>query len=316
MYIHVLTCVTYIHIHTHTRTHERMRVHTPLTFTQERDAHKDDWRNLFPRPGIVYSAAKADPDLRNAILSKLMAGDFPGMQREGLEEKPQQQHQQQQQQQQQHQHHRPAQHASPSSLHKKKPRLSRQNPSDSNTMQSLEPPSVPTPPPPPLPSDAPALTVDEDPPPHPPPSVDAAKLNPPLPPAPAAAQATAPPPDQPPKKKPAAASSSASASLPNPRKPQPSRRPLNRSLHPPPPLPSARPPPPPPDSARALRESAYFSTIPGENLVVPRAPASSGPANFPNSSFGKGGAAVGGRGTVRVVGKNGAIGNVPQQMMA
>jgi hypothetical protein len=104
------------------------------SFLKERSLHKNDWREMFPKPGIVYSAAKADPDLRQAILGKLMAGDFPGMPiKEDLEKQQQQQVSQS-----------PVHHASPSSLHRKspakKPRISRQKPSDTNVMASLDPP--------------------------------------------------------------------------------------------------------------------------------------------------------------------------------
>ena len=114
----------------------------------------------------------------------------------------------------------------------------------------------------------------------------------------------------------ATTTSSPAASNAQSRKPQPVRRPLNRSMHQPAPATQRSLAP---DSARVLRETAYFAAIPGENLVAPRPPASTGPANFPNSPFGKaaGGAGdVGKKGTVRVVGKNGSIANVPQRLMA
>jgi hypothetical protein len=297
-------------------------------FLKDRDARKNDWRNLFPRPGIVYSAAKADPDLRNAILGKLMAGDFPGMpSKEQLEE----QHQRNDHAPSllpppQDTRHHPPQHASPSALHRKspqkKPRLTRQQPAEANVMMSLDASADAAAPK--VDPDAPALIVVDELPPGPP--VEAAASFPAIDPGNAQEieDASLSKATQAPKAKTTAAAAYS-------RKPQPVRRPLNRALNPAPapaPAPAAAPAAPAaarthrsnaPDSARLLRETAYFSTIPGENLTVPKGPLSTGPANFPNSPFGKGSLAGfdGDRkGTVRVVSKNGAIGNVPQKMLA
>jgi hypothetical protein len=285
-------------------------------FLKERELRRDDWKNLFPKRGVVYQAAKADPDLRSAILDKLMAGDFPGM-----PSKQDMELQQQQQQQQLLQAHRPPQQqhfASPSPLHRKspqkKPRLARQSPAETNVMQSLDSPA---------PSaaavqsdaDAPALAV-----------VDELHAEPTAASAVEVTPAAALPPahDHSSTQITQATKTKAQAAPPNSRKPQPVRRPLNHALlHPAPaslPAPAARTQRSnAPDSARVLRETAYFAAIPGEHLTVPKPPASSGPANFPNSPFGK---VVGGGGeaskssTVRVVGKNGSIGNVPVKLMA
>ena len=168
-------------------------------------------------------------------------------------------------------------------------------------------------------SDGPALPVVEE-----------------VPPEPAAGVATttdAPPPDNASLQAARAVNAKDEAAAPSilqSRKPQPVRRPLNSTLRQSAPA-TQRPHPTShpaiatqrshaPDSARALRETAYFGAIPGENLTVPKPPASTGPANFPNSPFGKAAAGSGGdgakKGTVRVVGKSGSIVNVPHQLMA
>jgi hypothetical protein len=273
-----------------------------LHFVREREERKNDWRNMFPKPGIVYTAAKADPDLRSAILGKLMAGDFPGM--PSKQDLDQQKQQQQQQHLQQPEHmQRPLQHASPSTLHRKspqkKPRITHQTPVKSNTMLSLDSPAEPSAPK--VDADAPALPVVEEMTPGP---SELAAVTDDVPTANVAPPKTL----HAPKVKEGSGSTS--------RKPQPVRRPLNRAVQQPA---AATHRSNVPDSARALRETAYFSTIPGEHLVAPKPPVSSGPANFPNSPFGKSlGATVdaGKKGTVRVVGKNGSIVNIPQRLMA
>jgi hypothetical protein len=157
--------------------------------------------------------------------------------------------------------------------------------------------------------DAPALTVAEELPPEPVAVPAAAHIPPSLDSSPSQPLQSSKPQNS-------AAESPASAAHVQTRKPQPVRRPLNRALHPPA---ASTQRANVPDSARTLRETAYFAAIPGENVVAPKPPVSTGPANFPNSPFGKasgGTGEVSKKGTVRVVGKNGSIVNVPQRLMA